>query len=408
MKKRIVVTGLGAITPIGIGKDEFWQSLVGGVSGIGRITRFDPSNFSTQIAGEVKGFDPVRYMDKKEARHMDLFTQYAVAAARMALDDSGIALEKEDRQRVGTIVGTSMAGISTLYNQFTALFKRGPSRISPFFIPMMIGNMAPGRISIMFGLHGPTACVVTACATGTNAIGDAFKVLQHGDADVLQAAISPLAVGGCCAMRAMSTRNNTPEKASRPFDKDRDGFVMGEGAGIVVLETLEHALARKARIYAEIIGYGFNADAYHITVPGPEGWQTARCMELAVQDAGIAPQSVDYINAHGTSTPLNDKTETLAIKRLFGDHAYKLAVSSSKSMTGHLFGAAGGIEFIATVLTVVHGVIPPTINYETPDPELDLDYVPNKARVREVKYALSNSFGFGGFNATVLVARYSA
>ena len=411
MKKRVVVTGLGAVTPIGIGKDEFWQSLVNGVSGIGKITKFDPSDYSTQIAGEVKNFDPTKYIDKKEAKRMDLFTQYAIAATRMALDDSGINLEKEDRQRIGTIVGTGIGGIDTLHDQFKILFDRGPSRVSPFFIPMMIANMATGQISIMFGLQGPSNCVVTACATGTNAIGDAFKIIERGDADVMiaggtEAAVSPAGVAGFCSMKAMSTRNNEPEKASRPFDKERDGFVVGEGAGIVVLEALEHALSRGARIYCEVVGYGFNADAYHITAPAPEGLQAARCMHLAIKDAGIEPEMVDYINAHGTSTPLNDKNETLAIKTLFGEHAYKLAVSSNKSMTGHLLGAAGGIEFIATALTVANGIIPPTINYETPDPELDLDYVPNKARVCQVRYALSNSFGFGGHNATILVARY--
>lgn len=411
MKKRVVVTGLGAITPIGSGIDMFWSALTRGESGIGVITKFDASEYTTRIAGEVKDFDAGRYIDKKEAKRMDRFTQFAVAATRMALDDAGINLEHEDRTRIGTFIGTGIGGMETLHDQFRILFEKGPSRLSPFFVPMMIANMAAGQTSITFGLQGPTACVVTACATGTNSIGDAYRVIQRGEADVMvaggtEAAIVPAAVGGFCAMKALSTRNDAPTKASRPFDKDRDGFVMGEGCGIVILESLEHAQQRGARIYAEVIGYGSNADAYHITAPAPEGTVQARCMELALQDAGIPPQAVDYINAHGTSTPLNDKNETMAIKALFGEHAYKLAISSNKSMIGHLLGAAGAVEFIATVLTLVHGVIPPTINLENPDPELDLDYVPNQARRQEVKVALSNSFGFGGHNATLLVKKF--
>ncbi|WP_371368902.1 3-oxoacyl-[acyl-carrier-protein] synthase 2 [Sporomusa rhizae] len=413
MKKRVVITGLGAITPVGIGTENFWQSLIAGKSGIDRITRFDPTDYSTQIAGEVKGFEPAQYIDKKEAKRMDRCTQFAVAAAKMAFEDAGIDFEKEDLSRMGTLIGTGIGGMDTLHDQFKTLFDKGPGRISPFFVPMMIANMPAGQTSITFGLQGPCSCVVTACATGTNAIGDAFKVIQRGDADVMvaggtEAAISPTAVAGFCAMKAMSTRNDEPQKASRPFDKDREGFVMGEGAGIVVLETLEHALARGAKIYAEVVGYGTNADAYHITAPAPEGAQAAKCMEMALKDAGIEPSGIDYINAHGTSTPLNDKNETMAIKTLFGEHAKKLKVSSTKSMTGHLLGAAGGVEVIATVLTIINGVIPPTINLENQDPELDLDYVPNKAQEQVVNVALSNSFGFGGHNATILVKKYQA
>ena len=413
MKKRVVITGLGAITPIGIGVDEFWKSLLTGKSGISRITRFDPSDYATQIAGEVKDFDPTKFIDKKEAKRMDRCTQFAITAAKMALDDSGLNLETENLQRIGTMIGTGIGGMDTLHDQYKTLFEKGPGRISPFFVPMMIANMPSGQTSITFGLQGPCSCIVTACATGTNSIGDAFKVIQRGDADVMlaggtEAAVSPAAVAGFCAMKAMSTRNDEPEKASRPFDSGRDGFVMGEGSGVIVLESLEHALARGAKIYAEIAGYGTNADAFHITAPAPEGAQAAKCMEMAISDAGISVEDIDYINAHGTSTPLNDKNESLAIKALFGDHAKKLAVSSIKSMTGHLLGAAGGIEAVATVLTVANDKIPPTINYENPDPELDLDYVPNQAKEKVVHAALSNSFGFGGHNATILVKKYEA
>lgn len=413
MKKRVVVTGLGAVTPIGIGTDAFWQALLSGKSGITTVTRFDASEYATQIAGEVKDFDPANYIDKKEAKRMDRFTQFAIAGAKMALEDSGINLEQVDRERVGTIIGSGIGGMETLHDQYKVLFEKGPNRISPFFVPMMIANMAAGQTSITFGLHGPCTCVVTACATGTNAIGEAFRIIQYGDADVMvcggtEATISPAALAGFCSAKAMTTSNAEPEKASRPFDRDRDGFVMGEGAGIVVLESLEHAQARGAKIYAEMIGYGSNADAYHITAPAPEGTVAAKCMELAIKDAGLKPEDIDYINAHGTSTPLNDKNETLAIKKLFGEHAYKLAVSSTKSMTGHLLGAAGGIEFIASALAVANDILPPTINYENPDPELDLDYVPNKARQQKVNTAMSNSFGFGGHNATLLVKKYNA
>jgi len=413
LKKRVVVTGLGAITPIGIGKQEFWQALLEGKSGIAKITRFDPTDYVTKIAGEVKNFDATQYIDKKEAKRMDRFTQFAIAAAKMASEDAGLDLATEDLQRIGTVIGTGIGGIDTLNDQYKVLFDKGPNRISPFFVPMMIANMAAGQVSIAMGLQGPCSCVITACATGTNSIGDAFRIIQRGDADVMlaggtEAAVSPAAMAGFCAMKAMSTYNEEPEKASRPFDKKRDGFVMGEGAGVVVLESLEHALARGATIYAEVGGYGSNADAYHITAPAPEGVQAAKCMELAIKDAGMQPVDVNYINAHGTSTPLNDKNETLAIKSLFGDHASKLAVSSIKSMTGHLLGASGGVEFIASVLTVLNDMIPPTINYEDPDPELDLDYVPNTARKQVVNVAISNNFGFGGHNATLLVKKYQA
>lgn len=411
MKKRVVITGLGAISPVGNTAAEFWQALLAGKSGIGLITRFDASEYDAKIAGEVKGFDPTAFIDKKEARRMDRFTQFAIAAAKMALDDAGLDLDKADKARIGSFVGSGIGGMDTLHDQYKTLFEKGPNRVSPFFIPMMIANMAAGQVSIAFGLQGPSSCVVTACATGTNCIGDAMKVIQRGDADVMvaggtEAAISPAGMAGFCSMKALSTRNDAPEKASRPFEKDRDGFVMGEGSGIVILESLEHALARGARIYAELAGYGTNADAYHVTAPAPEGAQAARCMELAIKDAGLQVTDIDYINAHGTSTPLNDKNETLGIKALFGDHAKNISVSSIKSMTGHLLGAAGGIECVATALTVANDMMPPTINYDTPDPELDLDYVPNQARAKAVRVALSNSFGFGGHNATLLVKKF--
>lgn len=411
MKRRVVITGIGAITPIGIGKEEYWKSLIDGKSGIDMITHFDATNHSTKFAGEVKGFEAADYIDKKEAKRMDRVTQLAIAATKMAFEDAKMDLDKEDRTRIGTIIGSGVGGMETLHDQYKVLFEKGPGRISPFFVPMMIANMPAGQTSITFGLQGQCSCVVTACASGTNSIGDAFRIIQRGDTDVMvaggaEAAVSPAAMAGFGAMKALSTRNDEPQKASRPFDKDRDGFVMGEGAGIVILETLEHALARGADIYAEVAGYGTNADAYHITALAPGGKNQARCMELALNDAGIEPSDVDYINAHGTSTPLNDSSETLAIKLLFGDHAYKLAVSSTKSMTGHLLGAAGGIECIASALAANDNIVPPTINYTTPDADMDLDYVPNNAQRRTVIYALSNSFGFGGHNATILLKKY--
>jgi 3-oxoacyl-[acyl-carrier-protein] synthase II len=410
-KNRVVVTGLGCITPIGIGRDAYWQALIAGKNGIDRITRFDVTDYPTKIAGEVKDFDASSYIDKKEAKRMDRFTQYAVASAKLAIEDANLNLEAEDRQRIGTVIGTGIGGMETLSDQSQVLMTKGPGRMSPFLVPMMIANMAAGQVAITFGLQGPTTCVTTACATGTNAIGDAFRLIRHGYADVVvaggtEAAIVPLAVGGFCAMKAMSTRNDEPHKASRPFDKDRDGFVMGEGAGVVVLESLEHAQKRGARILAEVAGYGANDDAYHITAPAPEGTPQAKCMSLALEDAGLKPEDVDYINAHGTSTPLNDKGETLAIKKVFGEHAKKLAISSTKSMTGHLLGAAGGIEFIASVLSILNSMVHPTINFENGEPELDLDYVPNSARSMNVNVALSNNFGFGGHNATIIVKKY--
>lgn len=411
--RRVVITGIGAVTPIGIGKDAFWNALIEGKSGVGPITRFDVSEYTTKIAGEVSDFVVTDFIDKKEAKRMDRSTQYAVAASKMAIEDAKLDLEAEDRERIGVIIGTGIGGMEALYDQYKVLFAKGPGRISPFLVPMMIGNMASGMTSIRFGLQGPSSCVVTACATGTNSIGDAARAIKYGDADVMlaggtEAPISPAALAGFGSMKALSTRNDEPEKASRPFDKDRDGFVMGEGAGVIVLESLEHALARGAHIYAELAGYAYNSDAYHITAPAPGGVMAAKAMRQALKDGGIALNEVDYINAHGTSTGLNDKNETMAIKEVFGDHAYELAVSSIKSMTGHLLGAAGGVECIAAAMAIDQGIIPPTINYETPDEGLDLNYVPNVAEKREVRVALSNSLGFGGHNATLALKKYEA
>lgn len=410
---RVVITGLAVISPVGNSPEIFWEQLTAGKSGIGAITRFDASSYPTRIAGEVKGFDPSLYMDKKEARRMDRFTQYAVAGSQMAIQNAAINLERLEKDKVAVVLGTGIGGIETLEESARTLHEKGPSRVSPFFVPMMIGNMAPGQVAITLGVRGHNAAVVTACASGTTAIGDAFRLVQRGDAEVAiaggtEAAITPLALSGFCSMKALSTRNDEPEKASRPFDAGRDGFVMGEGAGIVILESLEHALKRGAGIYAEILGFGATADAHHITAPAPGGTGAAKAMKEAIADAGLQPENIDYINAHGTSTDLNDKYETMAIKAVFGDYAYKLAVSSTKSMTGHLLGAAGGIEAVATALTIKNSLIPPTINYETPDPECDLDYVPNKARQKEVRYALSNSFGFGGQNASILLGKFEA
>ncbi|MCL6639212.1 MAG: beta-ketoacyl-ACP synthase II [Firmicutes bacterium] len=411
MRKRVVITGLGIISPVGTGLDRFWSSLVGGVSGIKKVERFDPANFTSKIAGEVVDFDPARYIDKKEARRMDRFTQFAVAATGMALKDAAIDLEGENRDRIGVILGSGIGGITTLEEQARVLFEKGPGRVSPFFVPMMIANMGAGQVAISYRLKGPNVTSVSACASSANAIGDAFKMIQWGHADVMitggtEAPITPLAVAGFCTMKAMSTRNEEPEKASRPFDARRDGFVIGEGAAILVLESLEHALKRGARIYAEMAGYGSTCDAYHVAAPDPEGLGAANAMREALTDAGLAPESVDYINAHATSTPPGDKAEVLAIKKVFGTRADKLAVSSTKSMTGHLLGAAGGLEAAVCVLSIDRGVIPPTINYEYPDPECDLDCVPNVARKKEVNVALSNSFGFGGHNATLVFKKY--
>lgn len=415
LKRRVVITGLGCVTPIGIGKDAFWSNLVAGKSGVGLITQFDTTDFSTKIAGEVKDFNFADYGDKKEGKRMDRVTQFAVAAAKLAVDDAKLDVTAIDQTRAGVCVGSGIGGMHTFHEQTVKYVEKGPSKISPFFIPMQIANMPAGQISIAFGFKGPNTAIVTACATGTNCIGDAFRTIQYGDADIMlaggsEAAINPLAVAGFGNMKALSTNNENPEKASCPFDKKRDGFVMGEGAGVVVLEELEHALKRGAHIYAEVAGYGMTADAYHITAPDPCGEMPALCMELAVKDAGIDPNEVDYINAHGTSTHRNDLNETIATKKVFGEHAYEMTISSNKSMTGHLLGAAGGVEAIATALTIENGIVPPTINYEDRDLEegLDLDYVPNVAREMNVRAAISNSFGFGGHNASILFKKYQA
>jgi len=409
--RRVVVTGLGALTPIGNSVEEFWASLIQGRSGIGPITRFDATDFPTRIAGEVRNFDPLNFVDKKEARRLDPYLQYAVAGSVLAVRDAGLDTDKIDATRFGVLIGSGIGGIQTLLENHKALLDRGPDRVSPFFIPMLIINMASGLVSMRFGAKGPNSSVVTACATGNHAIGDAFRLIQRGDADVMiaggaEAIIIPLTIAGFCSLKAMTTRNDDPEHASRPFDAERDGFVCSEGAGIVVLESREHALRRDARIYAEVRGYGMSGDAHHMTAPDPDGDGAARSMAAAVRDAGIAPEDIGYINAHGTSTPYNDKFETMAIKRVFGDHARRLAVSSTKSMTGHLLGAAGGIEAIATSLALHHGVLPPTINYEHPDPDCDLDYVPNQARKQDVELAASNAFGFGGTNATLILGKH--
>jgi len=410
--RRVVVTGLGAVTPVGNTVEEFWTAICEGRSGIGPITKFDATTYPARFAAEVRGFDPLRWMEKKEVKKMDPFIHYALAAGVMAVEDARLDFAKEDPVRCGSLIGSGIGGMTAILDSHKVLLERGPDRVSPFFIPSIIINMASGHLSIRYGIKGPNSAVVTACATGNHAIGDALKIIQRGDADVMlaggtEACILGLALAGFCSIKAVSTRNDAPEKASRPFDRDRDGFVMGEGAGVVVLETLEHAVRRDARIYAEVIGYGMTADAYHMTAPDPDGDGATRAMALTLQDAAVDPTQVGYINAHGTSTPYNDKTETLAIKRVFSDHAQRLAVSSTKSMTGHLLGAAGGIEAIATVLALYHGILPPTINYETPDPECDLDYVPNQARKQQVEVALSNGFGFGGTNATLAFRRYT-
>lgn len=411
MSRRVVITGLGMVSPLGIGVEKTWQALVQGKSGVARITKFDPTGFDTQIAAEVKDFVPENFMEKKEIKRMDIFIQYAMASAMMAMEDAQLPITPQNADRVGVVVGAGLGGLTTIESFHKILMEKGPGRISPFFIPALIVNEAPGQISIRFGAKGPNSSVVTACATGNHNIGDAWRMIQRGDADAIiaggvEATITPLAVSGFNAMKALSTRNHEPEKASRPFDKDRDGFVMGEGCGIIILEEMNQALDRGAKIYAEIIGYGLNGDAYHITAPAPDGEGAARCMAMALKSAGISPEEVDYINAHGTSTEYNDLYETMAIKEVFKEHAKKLAVSSTKSMTGHLLGGAGGVETIFTVLTMHRGVIPPTINYDTPDPECDLDYVPNVARMADVRVALSNSFGFGGTNAVLIFKKF--
>jgi 3-oxoacyl-[acyl-carrier-protein] synthase II len=406
-----VVTGVGLVTPLGVGIDNVWQRILNGESGVAPITRFDATRHDTKFAGEVKDFKAEEYMSHKEVKRVDLFIQYALAAAKIAMDDSGLDMTKEDAERVGVVVGTGLGGLPTLEKYHSILLERGPGRISPFFIPMLIANEAPGHISIQHGMKGPNLCIVTACATGTHSIGDATRIIQYGDADVMvaggtEANLTPLTVGGFNAMKALSTRNDEPTKASRPFDKDRDGFVIAEGSGIVILEELEHALKRGARIYAEVAGYGYNGDAYHITAPAPDGEGFIRCIRMALKDAGLSPDDVDHINAHGTSTDLNDQTETMAIKAVFKEKAYEIPISSTKSMVGHLLGAAGAVEAIFSILAMRDNMCPPTINYETPDPDCDLDYVPNKARSQAINVVLSNSFGFGGTNGTLIFRRY--
>jgi 3-oxoacyl-[acyl-carrier-protein] synthase II len=412
MDRRVVVTGLGVISPIGNSASSFWQSLVEGKNGIGRITLFDAANFDSQIAGQVKQFNPQDYeIPSKDLRRMEKFVQFAIAASKQAIEDAGLNLETENKDRIGVLIGSGIGSLHVVEEQHKVLLKSGPSRLSPFLIPMLIVNEAAGWVAIFFRLRGPNSCVATACATGSHAIGDAFKIVQRGDAEVMiaggtESAITPMGLGGFCALRALSCRNDQPEKASRPFDAQRDGFIMSEGAGIVVLESLEHARKRKADIYAEIIGYGMSCDAYHITAPDPDGRGASLAMQAALRDGRINPEGVDYINAHGTSTKLNDKVETMAIKKTLNTHAKKVMVSSIKSMIGHLLGAAGGVEFVASCLTIKNSVVPPTINYEYPDPECDLDYVPNSARKAEVRVAMSNSLGFGGHNATLVVKKF--
>jgi len=410
MRRRVVITGLGLITPLGQGKDALWEGLTLPRRVIGPITRFDASGYSTRIAAEVKDFDPTQFMERKDARRAARFIQFAIAATQLALEDAQLAITDANREQIGVLIGSGIGGIDYMDSQVRLLDRYGPDRISPFLPAMMIADMASGMVSIHFGIKGPNLCAVTACSTGADAIGLATRLIQYGDAEVMlaggtEAAIEPIGLAGFCAARAMSTRNDDPEHASRPFDAERDGFVMGEGAGVLVLESLEHAQARGARIYAEVLGYGMTADAYHITQPDPDGDGALRAMRKAIQDAGLQPTDIDYINAHGTSTRYNDAKETLAIKRLFGEHAYRVPVSSTKSVTGHLLGAAGAVETAICVLALQHQIIPPTINYEYPDPECDLDYVPNQARSAHLRYVMTNSFGFGGHNSVLVLGR---
>jgi len=416
-KRRVVITGLGCVTPVGNTVQGFWNSLLEGRSGVGRIQAFDPTNFSSQIGAEVRDFDPTSFLSTKEARKTDRFVQFALAATRSAVSDSKLDMEKEDSDRVGVIVGSGIGGLHTIESEHIKYLEKGPekgpSKISPFLIPMLIVNMASGQISIHFKAKGPNFAVVTACATGNHCIGEAYRIIQKGEADVMfaggsETAITTMGFGGFCALRAISTRNDEPEKASRPFDKDRDGFVMGEGAGVVILEELDHALKRGASIYCEIVGYGMSGDAYHMTAPDPAGTGAENCMRLSLKDGSIKPEEIDYINAHGTSTAYNDKVETIAIKKVFGEHAKKLAISSTKSVTGHLLGAAGGVETIACALAIKNNIAPPTINLDNPDPECDLDYVPHKPRQMKIDTALSNSLGFGGHNASLVFKRYTS
>lgn len=413
MNRRVVVTGLGLVSPLGIGVNETWQALCDGKSGVGAITRFDTSNFQTKIAAEVKNFKAEDFLPRKEAKRNERFISFAIAAARMAIEDSGLEIDDKNSDRVGVITGCGLGGLGILESTCSTLEKRGPRRVSPFFIPMMIGNMAPGMISIHFGAKGPNASLATACAAGAHAVGDSFKLIAAGDADAMitggvEAVVNPTCIAGFNSMKALSTRNDEPEKASRPFDRDRDGFVVGEGSGILIIEALEHALERGAKIYAEITGYGMSGDGHHMTAPPPDGNGAVRCMLAALDDAGVEPDAIDYVNAHGASTPLNDLSETLAIKKVFNDHAYQLAISSTKSMTGHLLGGAGGIETVFTALTVHDQLMPPTINYENSDPDCDLDYVPNVKRHANVGHAMTNSFGFGGTNASLILSKYTS
>lgn len=410
--RRVVVTGLGLVTPLGTGVEKTWKAICAGESGIGRITRFDPTGYDAQIAGEVKDFDPAQFIEKKEIKKMDTFIHYAVGAAQLAVDDAGLKVAPEEATKVGVYIGSGIGGLGSIEHYHDVLRAKGPGRVSPFFIPMTIINLASGQVAIRIGAKGPNSCAVTACATGNHCIGDAYRLIQRGDADVMvaggaEAAVTPLGVAGFASAKALSFRNDEPTKASRPFDKDRDGFVLGEGAGVLVIEELEHALQRGVRIYGEIIGYGMNSDAYHITAPPEEGEGAVRCMELALKDAAINRDQIGYINAHGTST-MADAIETRAIKQVFGEQAFRIPVSSTKSMTGHLLGAAGGIEAVFSLLALFHGVLPPTINLDHPDPACDLDYVPNKARPSAIKTALSNSFGFGGVNACLIFTRLDA
>ena len=411
MKRRVVITGFGMVTPLGTGVEKNWESLCAGKSVIGPVTKFDASDFKSQIAGEVTDFNASDFIGKQEIRRFDIFIHYGIASARMAMEDSGLKITPDNCQKVGCLTGSGLGGLSMIERYHKTLMERGPGKVSPFFIPGIIPNMLPGQIAIEFGARGPNSSIETACAASSHAVGESFRLVKDGIADAMitggaEAVVTPLGFAGFCAMNALSTRNHEPEKASRPFDKERDGFVIGEGSGILIIEELNHALERGAKIYAEIAGYGLSGDAYHISAPHPEGDGAVSCMAMAIESAGLKPEDVDYINAHGTSTQLNDLSETKALKRLFGEHAYKLAISSTKSMTGHLLGGTGGVEVIYSALTIKNGTIPPTINYETPDPECDLDYVPNEARKAHVKVAMSNSFGFGGTNASVLLKAY--
>ncbi len=411
MRRRVVVTGMGLVIPTGIGVETSWKNVCEGRSGIGLLTRFDANGFETKIAAEVKQFNPESCIDKKEIKKMDLFIQYSLAATKEALENARLVIGPDMAEQVGVIVGTGLGGLPTIEKYHKVLMERGPGRITPFFIPMLIANLASGQIAIHFGPKGPNTCVVTACATGAHCIGEAFRAIVYGDAEAMitggtEANITPLTISGFNAMKALSTKNNEPEKACRPFEKNRDGFVIAEGAGVLVLEELEFALKRKATIYAELVGYGYTGDAYHITAPSPDGDGAVRCMKMAIKDAKLKLEDVDYINAHGTSTPLNDLTETVAIKKTFGDYAKKIPISATKSMTGHLLGAAGSTEAIFTILAIRDGIMPPTINYEEPDPQCDLDYVPNVARQKSIRVAMSNAFGFGGTNATLVFKKY--